>query len=90
MSQFNIMKFSYLILLAFMLNAGCAFGSSDQTPEETDTILPAFTTAELIGKGNPTMVGNGYKLLPEVAKQFELMKADAQKAGFKIYRTKIG
>ena len=84
MSQFNIMKFLYLILLAFMLNAGCAFGSSDQTPEETDTILPTFTTAELIGKGNPTMVGNGYKLLPEVAKQFELMKADAQKAGFKI------
>jgi len=84
MSQFNIMKFSYLILLAFMLNAGCAFGSSDQTPEETDTILPAFTTAELIGKGNPTMVGNGYKLLPEVAKQLELMKADALKAGFKI------
>ncbi|WP_312149257.1 M15 family metallopeptidase, partial [Empedobacter sp.] len=32
----------------------------------------------------PMMVGNGYKLLPEVAKQLELMKADALKAGFKI------
>lgn len=84
MSQFNIMKFSYLILLAFMLNAGCAFGNSDQTPSETDTISSTFTTADLIGKGNPTMVGKEYKLLPEVAKQFELMKADAQKAGFTI------
>ncbi len=85
MSQFNIMKFSYLILLVFMLNAGCAFGSSDQTPSESDTISPVFTTVELIGKGNPILVGKEYKLLPEAAKQFELMKADALKAGFKIH-----
>ena len=60
MSQINIMKFSYLILLVFVLNAGCAFGNSEQTPVETDTIQP-FTTSELIGKGTPTMVGKEYK-----------------------------
>ncbi|MCA4776578.1 M15 family metallopeptidase [Empedobacter falsenii] len=85
MSQFNILKFSYLILLVFLLNAGCAFGNNEQNSIENDTITPTFTTADLIGKGNPAMVGKGYKLLPEVAEQFELMKADALKAGFKIH-----
>ncbi len=31
------------------------------------------------------MVGKEYKLLPEVAKQFELMKEEAKKVGFKIH-----
>ncbi|SFM66047.1 D-alanyl-D-alanine carboxypeptidase [Algoriella xinjiangensis] len=85
MSQFNIMKFSYLIILAFFVNISCAFGNSEQIQTDSDTIYSSFTTAELIGKGNPAVVGKEYKLLPEVAKQFELMKTEAQKAGFKIH-----
>ncbi len=84
MSQLNITKFSYLILFSFILNAGCAFGHNEQTITENDSVQP-FTTADLIGKGTPVMVGKEYKLLPEVAKQFELLKAEAKKAGFKVH-----
>lgn len=44
-----------------------------------------FSQNELIGKGNPTLVGNGFKLRKEAQVQFDLMKNAAQKAGFNIY-----
>ncbi|MEG0187977.1 M15 family metallopeptidase [Algoriella sp.] len=85
MSQFNRLKNSYLFLLIFFVTISCVLGNSEQVQMNSDTIYTNYTTADLIGKGNPTMVGKDYKLLPEVAKQFELMKSEAQKAGFKIH-----
>ena len=85
MSKFNRLKNSYLFLLIFFVTISCVLGNSEQVQMNSDTIYTNYTTADLIGKGNPTMVGKDYKLLPEVAKQFELMKSEAQKAGFKIH-----
>ncbi|WP_313384132.1 M15 family metallopeptidase [Chishuiella sp.] len=88
----KIINYTYIAIPFFMLNTSCVFGSNDKNNENenvNDSIEnvtpPTFTTAELIGKGNPTIVGKEYKLLPEVAKQFELMKAEAKKAGFNIH-----
>lgn len=80
---FKISAASFLILL---LNTSCAYGTNDVHEEEKEQVQndkPTFTNDELIGRGSPTMVGKDYKLLPEVAKQVELMMADARKAGFK-------
>ncbi|MEG0930241.1 MULTISPECIES: M15 family metallopeptidase [Weeksellaceae] len=59
--------------------------------ELADTIKKAETKLttnqeELIGKGNPTLVRkDNYALLPEAAKAFDKMKAEAKKAGFNIH-----
>jgi len=47
--------------------------------------LNEFTQDELIGKGNPTLYGNGYKLRKEAHEQFLLMKKAAKEAGFNIH-----
>lgn len=87
MYQKKIIKFSLIATILLVLNTSCAFGNNEQSNQEnnTDSIYSTFTTAELIGKGNPNLVGKNYKLLPEVAQQFELMKAEAKKAGFTIH-----
>lgn len=92
MYQNNIIKYSFLATVLLVLNTSCAFGNNEKSDQEdnntenrADSINTTFTTDELIGKGNPNLVGKNYKLLPEVAKQFELMKAEAKKAGFNIH-----
>ncbi len=87
----KIFKIAALSAFVLILHPSCAYGTSDKpadekkdessTENQQDPVK--FTNDELIGKGNPTLVGKDYKLLPEVSKQLELMMADARKAGFK-------
>lgn len=44
-----------------------------------------FSEEELIGKGNPTLYGDGFKLRDEVRLQFNLMKKSAKGNGFNIH-----
>ena len=44
-----------------------------------------FSEDELIGKGNPSLFGDGFKLRKEVQTQFDLMKKAAKEKGFNIY-----
>lgn len=44
-----------------------------------------FSRNELIGKGNPKLLGKDYKLREEVYTQFEKMKKEAKEEGFSIY-----
>ncbi len=45
---------------------------------------PRFSTEDLMGKSNPPLFGDGYKLRKEAHKAFLLMKTEALKSGFKI------
>lgn len=44
----------------------------------------SISTQELLGKGSPTLYGNGYKLRKEAHIAFSKLKAEALKAGIKI------
>lgn len=52
------------------------------TPRDSDW---QFSIEDLLGQGNPKMTGNGYKLRPKVAENFEKMLIAAKKDGFKPY-----
>lgn len=45
---------------------------------------PIISEDELIGKGNPKLLGKGYQLRPEAHEAFIKMQAAAEKDGFKI------
>lgn len=47
--------------------------------------LNEFPEEELIGKGNPALYGEGFKLREEARLQFNLMKKSARESGFNIH-----
>ncbi|MFA5620227.1 MAG: M15 family metallopeptidase [Weeksellaceae bacterium] len=47
--------------------------------------LNEFSEQELIGKGNPALFGDGFKLRDEARLQFNLMKKAAKEQGFHIH-----
>ncbi len=48
------------------------------------TIQSEFSKEDLMGKGNPLLYGEGFKLKKEAYEAFLKMKAEASKSGFKI------
>lgn len=54
------------------------------TPELTFTSLKKIDKDELIGKGQPILVGENYRLRKAAAKAFEAMNESAQKENFNI------
>lgn len=47
--------------------------------------LPPYSDNELIGKGNPALYGEGFKLREEARLNFNLMKKAAKEKGFNIH-----
>jgi len=54
-------------------------------PKINFNLFNEFSEDELIGKGNPALYGDGFKLRKEAASQFNLMKKSAKENGFNIH-----
>lgn len=74
MQRRDFLKKSALMSGFLIINPKLSFSSLDE-----------FSKDELIGKGNPTFYGDGFKLRKEAFQMFNLMKKAAKDAGFSIH-----
>src|SRR5690606_20960405 len=69
----------------FLKKSSLAGGLLIINPKFNSFYFNEFSEDELIGKGKPTLFGDGFNLRKEAQIQFDLMRKSAKEKGFTIY-----